>query len=106
MNYIVISITALLLALSGCIGTMDSIHTVNGNVVSDSPCEFTVLISDTSEVIQNEYVKGNFSSNFIASGPIPENVDFIVTCNGKNVKEIKDVYPRSKNVYEIGKIEP
>jgi hypothetical protein len=106
MKYLSPLSACLLVPSPGYIGTMDSLQRVEGYAPADATCLVSLRESGTAERISEETVRGAFSVAFIASGPFPGDVDIICYCNGKKVREILSVPPRSRNKYEVGKLEP
>jgi hypothetical protein len=92
--------------LLGCVGTMDSVHTVEGEAPADARCEVRVLRSGTSEVIKQQAVSGRFSISYLASGPAPGKVDVTAYCNGSKVREVPAFAPRGMEVIDLGVLAP
>jgi len=92
--------------LSACIGTIDSLHSVEGTAPNDGSCHVVISETGTQRVITSENVRGNFAVTYIAGGPFPVRVDIAGLCNGKTVKELKAVAPRNIGIANLGILAP
>ena len=93
-------------ALFGCVGTVDSVHSVQGDAPGSGECNVTVTKGDSSNVIASETVRESFSVYYGAAGPFPSSVDITARCNGVIVKELKAVSPRSSGNIQLGTLAP
>ena len=99
--------TALLVApLAACVGTMDSLHAVNGKAPKDGTCEVRITETSTSRLVKTERVRGIFSVSYQASGPFPATVDIAAYCAGAKVRELKAISARNAGDINLGKIAP
>jgi hypothetical protein len=92
--------------LSACVGTMDSLHSVEGLAPDDGSCRVVVSEAGTSRVVSSESVRGKFSTSYTAGGPFPPKVDIAGVCNGKTVKQLRAVAPRATGVANLGTLAP
>ena len=92
--------------LLGCVGTVDSLHMVQGEAPATDACEVVISKVGTTDVIAKESVRGNFSITYAASGPISSSVDISAACFGATVKELRGVSPRSTGNVQLGKLAP
>jgi len=96
--------TLCLLLLTGCVGTMDSLHYVVGEAPGNAQCEVRLTEAGTAESIRKETVQGKFRISFTASGPFPSRVDVAAYCDGIKVKELKAVAPRKMDTIDLGEL--
>ena len=96
----------LVTSLSACVGTMDSVHSVEGLAPDDGSCRVVISEADTSRVVRAENVRGKFSVGYTVGGPFPHKVDIAGVCNGKTVKQLKAVAPRAMGVADLGTLAP
>lgn len=90
--------------LVGCVGTVDSLHSVEGEAPNNAECEVKVTTTGTSKVLAQDKVRGKFSVVYVASGPSPSNVDIAANCNGVKVRELNGVAPRPNATIDLGKL--
>jgi hypothetical protein len=95
-----------LINLTACVGTMDSLHSVEGLAPDDGSCRVVISEAGTSRVVRSEHVRGKFSVSYSAGGPFPPRVDIAGVCNGKAVKQLKAVAPRTIGVADLGTLAP
>ena len=91
--------------VSGCVGTLDSLHVVKGEAPLSDNCEVIVTDPLTAGVIANEKVAGIFSVVYVSGGVLPE-VDVTAYCNGAKVRALKAVAPRNVGDIDLGKLAP
>ena len=92
--------------LSGCVGTIDSLHYVAGEAPTDRGCEVKVLGTGTADVFAHERVRGKFSVGYTSSGPFPPRVDIVAYCDGAKIKELKRIAPRDYGTIDLGQLSP
>ena len=92
-------------AVTGCVGTMDSLHRVTGIAPDIEGCEVRVTAAGSHDVLARERVRGEFSVTYAAPGVAPK-VDVIATCAGVAVAERKSVAPRESGVLALGRVAP
>jgi hypothetical protein len=101
-----ITLLGLLTVLGGCVGTMDSLHTVEGVAPDNGSCRVVVSETDSTRVVSSDDVRGRFTVSYTAGGPFPPKVDIAGVCNGKTVKQLKAVAPRTMGVVDLGTLAP
>ena len=89
--------------LTGCVGTIDSLHRVEGEAPATG-CTVSILRAGTNEVITTENVRGKFSFAHTAGGPFASRVDIVARCNDAVVKEVKSVSLRDVGDVQLGRI--
>ena len=92
--------------LGGCIGTIDTLHYVEGTAPSDRTCEVKVSESRDSYVLAKETVQGTFSVTYMASGPFPSRVNIAAYCGGAKIKELTRIAPRDHDTINLGHLSP
>jgi hypothetical protein len=101
-----LSTVTVVVLVCGCVGTIDTLHSVKGEAPAVRDCEITVTESHSSRVIEKERVSGAFSVTYMASGPFPPKVDVAAYCNGVKVKEMKGISPRNTGDTNLGTLAP
>jgi hypothetical protein len=101
-----IAATLVIAPLLGCVGTVDSLHMVQGEAPATGGCAVVISKAGTADVIAKESVRGSFSVMYAASGPIAPSVDISAECFGATVKELKAVSPRSMGNVQLGNLAP
>jgi hypothetical protein len=91
---------------SACVGTIDSLHYVQGEAPSSAGCEVLVSEAGSSHEKAREKVSGSFRVGYTAGGPFPSDVDIAAYCDGVKVKELKGVSPRQVGNTNLGKLAP
>ena len=92
--------------LAGCVGTIDSLHTVEGEAPTNASCEVRITEAGTPRLVKKQEVEGKFSVTYVASGPFPSEIDVTAFCGGAKVKEVKNVSPRREGTVSLGIIAP
>ena len=100
-----LAVVFLSVLVTGCVGTMDALHAVEGETVANDLCEVKVTEASSGRLVENVQVRGKFSVTYVASGPFPPTVDVAAFCGGNKVREVKGVGPRDGTV-NLGKIAP
>jgi len=96
----------LMTTLAACVGTMDSLHSVEGVAPDNGSCRVVVSEADSSHVISSDNVRGKFTVRYSVGGPFPPKVNIAGVCNGKTVKQLKSVAPRTMGVADLGTLAP
>ena len=91
---------------AACVGTTDSLHTVEGDAPANASCEVRITEAGTSRLIKEEGVQGKFSVTYMTSGPFPSEIDIAAFCGGAKVREVKNVSPRQAGAVSLGTIAP
>jgi len=86
----------LMTTLAACVGTMDSLHSVEGVAPDNGSCRVVVSEADSSHVISSDNVRGKFTVRYSVGGPFPP----------KTVKQLKSVAPRTMGVADLGTLAP
>jgi hypothetical protein len=94
------------LSLAGCVGTVDSVHRVTGTAPATDSCEVLVREAGTNKLIARESVRGPFSIAYAVPGLVAPNVDIVASCDGRVVRQLASISPRTTAEVQLGSIAP
>jgi len=95
-----------LVPLLGCVGTLDSLHRVDGTAPITGSCEVVVNVAGTTDMLARESVKGAFSVVYLTSSLVPPDVDVVATCNGVTLRNLKAISARTSPNVQLGNLAP
>ena len=101
-----VPLVAYLVPLAGCVGTVDSMHRVDGTAPTTGDCEIVVNVAGTTDTLVRESVNGTFSVVYLAAGLVPPDVDVVASCNGVTLRNLKAVPARSSKIVQLGILAP
>ena len=90
--------------LVGCVGTLDSVHFIEGTAPIGNVCKIEIISSDSSEIRRAETVSGPFRIGLTAGGFLVSPIDVVASCNGEVVKRVASIKLRSVQTISLGKL--